>query len=126
MEIEKKRYTFRKYERIGKNKEFELIFNFGKKIWYNGLLTYIYLRNDNNPVCRLGLVVSRRTEKSAVKRNKFKRRIREIFRLNKYNIKKGTDIVVVATKDVIHKKYKVLEKNFIECLKKADVWIENV
>ena len=118
------RYTFKRVQRIHKNKEFQEIFNFGKKVLYNGLLIYVFSR-ENVDICRLGIVVSRKIEKSAVIRNKFKRRIREIFRLNKHKIKKGTDIVVVATKNCITQNYHQLEQNFITCLKQTGVWIEN-
>jgi RNase P protein component len=43
----------------------------------------------------LGVKVSRR-DGGAVSRNLFKRRVREIFRLNKHRLARGWDIVVAA------------------------------
>jgi len=67
---------------------------------------------------RLGLVVSRRLG-NAVKRNKLKRRIREIFRLNKHRIIKSVDIIVIPQKESVNLQYDKLEKTIINLWIKA-------
>jgi len=109
------RFTFRKHERISKQKEINAVFEKGEKFFKNGLLVYILKTNKN--YSRIAILISNKVEKSAVIRNKFKRRIREIFRLNKHKIKMPIDIVVVATRVSVKQKYSFLEKNFLEILK---------
>ncbi len=109
------RFTFRKYERISKKKEIENVLSNANKYFYNGLIVYLY-KNENIKTSRLAVLVSSKTEKLAVVRNKFKRRIREIFRLNKHKINYPLDIIVIATKISIKQKYKVLEESFLKVL----------
>lgn len=123
MSNEKIRFTFRKYERISKFKEIQRVINKGEKFFIRGLIVYIYT-DTGYKFSRLAVLVSSKIEKLAVLRNKFKRRIREIFRLNKHRIVKPVDIVVIATKESIKAKYGILEECFIEALKTKGL-IEN-
>jgi len=109
------RFTFRKHERISKKKEIEFILSYGKKCFYNGLIVYLYKKSQQK-FSRIAILVSSKIEKSAVLRNKFKRRIREIFRLNKHKIKTPTDFIVIATRVSIKQKYKILEESFLKIL----------
>lgn len=52
-------------------------------------------RHNGLDYCRLGLVVSRKTARSAVARNRIKRMIRESFRNHQQELK-GFDIVVIG------------------------------
>lgn len=70
---------------------------------------------------RLGLIVSKKVSKKAVERNKLKRRLREIFRLNQNNLN-SFDIVVIAKQNANECTYLQLEKNFIKALKNAQVY----
>lgn len=110
------RFTFKKYERISKFKEIQRVIEKGEKFFVKGLIVYIYT-DTNYKFSRLAVLVSSKVEKLSVVRNKFKRRIREIFRLNKHKILKPVDVVVIATKESIKAKYKALEESFIAALK---------
>ncbi len=57
-------------------------------------LLLVYVAPNDLGLRRLGLSVSRRVG-SAVKRTYIKRRIREVFRLNKQSLPQGLDIVCV-------------------------------
>ena len=60
---------------------------------------------------RMAVVVSKKVEKSAVKRNRIRRRVYEVLRLNLDKIPKKMDYVfVVFSKDVIKMEYSELEK----------------
>jgi ribonuclease P protein component len=57
---------------------------------------WVCRREETPPrASRIGIVVSRKNG-PAVKRNLFKRRLREIFRLNKDRLPRGLDLVVMA------------------------------
>ena len=55
-----------------------------------------YRVNEVN-IARLGLIVSKKTAKSAVQRNYMRRVLREIFRLNQYNLP-AVDLVIQVQK----------------------------
>lgn len=121
-EKQKVRFTLHKYERICKNKEIELVLTCGKKFFVNGLIIYILERNqDKNKFSRIAVLVSSKVEKLAVVRNKFKRRIKEIFRSNKHRISRPVDIVIIGTKSSVKKKYKELETIFLDVLAKENL-----
>jgi ribonuclease P protein component len=59
----------------------------------------VILKQNGLNITRLGVTV-RKNVGNAVKRNRTKRLIREIFRLNKSEFPQGYDIVTIAKKDV--------------------------
>lgn len=91
------RYTLGKHERIRRQSEFSALFKSGKRI-YSEYLTVILCKNTSG-VRRLGLVVGKRVGKTAVRRNRMKRLLREFFRLNKHRLPASQDILIVARKD---------------------------
>lgn len=61
---------------------------------------------------RIAVVVSKKVEKSAVKRNRIRRKIYEILRINLDSIPKERDyIFVVYSNDILKMSFKELEKN---------------
>lgn len=125
LEPQKIKFTFRKYERISKKKEIDIVLKEGKKFFKDGLIVYILKRNPEERFSRIAILVSRKVEKFAVKRNKFKRRIREIFRLNKHKIAFPIDIVVIATINSVRKKFQSLSEIFLNILKEEKLFKEN-
>lgn len=91
------RYTLGKHERIRRRSEFAALFESGKRI-HSEYLTVILSRNTSG-IRRLGLVVGKRVGKTAVRRNRMKRLLREFFRLNKHRLPASQDILIVARKD---------------------------
>lgn len=87
-----RKYSFSQLEHIKKTREFERLLKEGRKI-NNSLLT-VYLRPNQLGYSRLGIIISQKRIKLAVRRNALKRLIREAFRLNKDKIPRGLDIIV--------------------------------
>jgi len=83
-----------KENRLTKKKDFEKVLKQGKGFKQKTL----FLKTIKNglPQSRFGIIVSKKTAKKAVDRNKIKRQIREIFWKNIDKIKKGYDLVLIA------------------------------
>lgn len=81
------------YERLKKPREFSNVYRSGEK-WVGEYVVLLYIENSL-PYSRIGIVVSKKVG-HAVMRNKIKRRLREIVRLNPEIIPEGLDIVIIA------------------------------
>ena len=72
----------------------------------------LYCRRNGRGHSRLGITVSTKLGK-AVRRNKVRRRIREIYRLHQHQLQPGWDLVAVARVKAAHSSYAALEKAFL-------------
>ncbi len=78
-----------------------------------------YIENTNRVHSRFAIVVSKKVHKSAVKRNRIRRRIYEIVRLELNAIKEPYDfIITVFTPDLIDIEPTELKKRVLELLAK--------
>lgn len=111
METLKKSYEFSRVYRRGK-------YFSGKYLTIN-VLENVYFSN------RIGISVSKKAYKSSVKRNLYRRRIKEILRTGDFNIKQGHDLVFVVKKSEEIPKYREIEKEIINLLEKAKLIIKN-
>lgn len=80
----------------------------------------VYCRRNGGNGNRLGITVSTKLGK-AVRRNKVRRRIREIYRLHQADLTPGWDIVVVARVRAAHSSYAALERSFFSCVDKLNL-----
>lgn len=100
---------FLRKHRLTKTADFSSVFNKkGPRIKGDGFLILFCYNNFSYP--RLGVVAAKKRIKKAVARNRFKRIVRETFRLNQHQLK-AVDLVVMANKEVLPKNGKVLAKN---------------
>ena len=86
--------SFPKKLRLLRRRDFVTLYEQGRRFSTRHLL--IALKQNDREHCRLGITISRKIDKRAVRRNLFKRRIREIFRLNQQCFTDNLDIVVTA------------------------------
>ncbi len=108
-----------KKHRVKKDKEFRRIFQKGKSA-FSGPLGIKCAPNELD-FSRFGVAVSLKISKKAVKRNKLKRQIHEILRLNIKNIKDGYDCVVMTKPGILDLDYSELEKKIMEILRKLKI-----
>jgi ribonuclease P protein component len=109
-------------ERLKKTGDFKKIYARGRSIADQHLVLYYYPNHlkDN----RVGFSISKKLGKAVI-RNKIKRRLKEIIRLN-CNLSKGYDLIFVARRSVISLDYFKLQKTVINLFKKAGIWQEQV
>ncbi len=74
--------------------------------------------NNGLEASRFAFVFSTKVSKSAVKRNKARRRMREAVRLALPDIRGGYDIVFIAKKDILDKDYAEIESTIKFAFKK--------
>lgn len=78
------RYTYSKKEKLKSKKEIELLFKKGKSVKsYPLKLVYLEAKDLDQKLIKTGVSVSKRLHKTAVSRNRIKRLMREVYRLNK-------------------------------------------
>jgi ribonuclease P protein component len=79
----------------------------------------IILSMDNNlPATRFGITVSRKIG-NAVSRNRVRRRIRELQRINRNSIVPGKDIVVIATREASGATFESMKIEYNDLIRKA-------
>jgi ribonuclease P protein component len=77
--------------------------------------------DSNDPLTRIGIVVSKKVSKLAVTRNRFKRQLRAIFRQLLSQLKNGLQIVVTVTTVQSKPSYQELWDDLKNLLAKAKV-----
>lgn len=105
------------FRSLKKDTEFRRIYQAGSSVADRYLVIYRLKSPYNEP--RIGLTVSKRLGK-AVKRNRIKRLLREICRLNLKQFKKGYNYVIIARVAAQNRSYAELEKSLLGVLKKLN------
>lgn len=85
----------------------------------NGLLV-LYARRNRTKHNRVGVTVSKKLG-CAVVRNRVRRRLREVYRLNEARFLPGWDIVVVARSKSVSASFSQLTKAYLSLAEKAGI-----
>lgn len=83
----------------------------------------VYCRPNHRAHNRLGITVGAKLG-HAVVRNRVRRRLREIYRLNQQQMKQGYDIVLVGRVRAVSASYQELERAFLRVCEKLSL-LEN-
>ena len=101
-----------------KTDDFSSVFNLRKRIASRHLVMRYRLNEANMP--RLGLIVSKKTAKSAVQRNYMRRVLRELFRLNQPQLP-IIDLVIQVQKPFNKPEFTLIKQEFEILLLKLSV-----
>ena len=100
---------------IKNNYEFRRLYSKGKSVATPFLVVYCRkTRRDHN---RLGITVTAKLGKAVV-RNRVRRRLREIYRMNAGKLQQGYDIIVVARARSVNAQYRQLDNAYLAACRK--------
>jgi ribonuclease P protein component len=107
---------------LKKNHEFKRLYNKGKSA--ASQCAVVYCRRNGSSENRLGITVSTKLG-GAVQRNRIRRRLKEVYRLNEEKFSAGYDIVLVARMKSRYIGFSELEASVLSLFKNLKI-IKNV
>jgi ribonuclease P protein component len=112
----------RKY-RLAKREDFNKVYRYGKSVANHQFVLY-YLPQPKLEHFRLGVSVSKKIG-NAVVRNRLRRMMKEIIRLNEQQLASQYDYVLIARKPCAEMEYQAMEKSILHVLRKASLTKRN-
>lgn len=106
--------------RLRKSADFNRVYKQGS--YSGGKNIYLRTRQTNLPTSRAAVVVSKKISKRAVVRNRIRRRLSEILRLEWVKISPGFDIIVLVKSDVSEVSPSALKAEITALLSKARLY----
>ena len=88
----------------------------------NGLLV-LYARPNRSNTNRVGITVSKKLGKAHI-RNRIRRRVREVYRLNEDRFQPGWDIVVVVRSKAVEAEFEKLTASYLANAKKLGILVK--
>jgi ribonuclease P protein component len=113
------RFKFSRSARLSRSSEFRLVKASGKS-WTGKYLVLAILMRDTEESTRIGIIATKRLG-NAVSRNLVRRRIREIFRLNRHRIKKGFWVVTIARLSAAKAAFDELQRDWLRLVERASI-----
>lgn len=109
-------YGLDKERRIRKNNEYRLVYKHGT--YEVGRLCVVYRMPVAKQSTRIGFVTGKKVG-GAVQRNRARRLMKEVYRLNQHKLKEGYAIVVVGRAKLSEAAYKDAEKEMLYLFRKS-------
>lgn len=106
-----------KAHRLTKERNFKKVSTSGRS-FFSPQFRLKYIAN-NFDVSRFGIITSAKLSKKAVVRNRVRRQVSEVLRLNNSKIVSGHDVVVWIKPAALGQDYQELEKKLLALLNKA-------
>lgn len=107
---------FPRNRRLQKQREFKRIYRVGHREANRCLTTYTCPAEGRRG--KVGIVAGKRLGK-AVKRNRIRRALREIVRLNQRNILETTDLIIIAKPPALDLSHRELAEQLFQLLRKS-------
>jgi ribonuclease P protein component len=107
-------HVLRPHEKIRRRSDFQQVYERGVKV--HGRYCTVFMLPGESSVGRLGIAATKKLG-GAVQRNRAKRLIREVFRLNK--IAPGHDVVVVPKRELLDASLTALEAEYRKLVERA-------
>ncbi len=111
-----KKYNIQKRERIKLQADIKNTFNRGKQ--YSDKYLKIFVLQNGKTYTRFAVVINKKFGK-AVFRNRAKRHVRELFRLNKGKLKTGYNIIIFIKNEFNNTVFSEKMDNYLTLLKKS-------
>jgi len=105
-------------ERLKKTNEFKRVFSQGMSRF--GKYTIIFILPGQQETNRVGIIVKKSIGKAA-QRNRIKRRLREIWRLKGKNIISGSDVIIIAKKEILEAPFLEIEQEMVRFLERDSI-----
>lgn len=105
--------------RLAKREDFNRVYRHGKSMANHQFVLY-YLARPGQAQFRLGISASKKIG-NAVVRNRIRRVIKEIIRLNQQSIAEGYDYILIVRKPAVDLSYKEVEKSIKHVFRKASL-----
>ena len=90
---------------------------------FAGPYMVLYARKNRTGINRLGITVSKKLGKAHI-RNRIRRRLREVYRLNEEKFLPGWDIVLVGRGKALDGEFDTMVRSFLSLAKKAGLLTE--
>ena len=103
---------------LKKNHEFKRLYSKGKSA--ASQYAVVYCKRSGKPENRLGIAVSKKLG-GAVKRNRIRRRLKEVYRLNEKKLSIGYDIVLIARTRSMFARFHELESSVLSLFRKLKI-----
>ncbi|WP_281890839.1 ribonuclease P protein component [Paenibacillus sp. YYML68] len=108
-----------KKNRLTKREYFDKVYKHGKSSANHQFVLY-YKVQPSQLTFRFGVSVSKKIG-NAVVRNRIRRQLKEIVRLNASRLPSGYDLILIARKPVLEMNYHEMEKSVFHVLKRASL-----
>ena len=113
-------YRLDKTRRIINNNEYRLVYKHGK--YEVGRLCVLYRMPGAKQKTRIGFVTGKKVG-GAVERNRARRLMKEVYRLNQHQIREGYHIVIVGRGPLKDATYERAEKEILYLLRKSKLLV---
>lgn len=111
--------------RLTRREDFNKVYRHGKSAANHQFVVYVLNRysGQTGDGFRLGISVSKKVG-NAVVRNRLRRRIKEIVRLNREKLVSRKDFILIVRKPAAEMEYAEMEKSILHVLKRADLLVK--